>query len=460
MARSNSNIEHTNVERLEFFIIETLTKRGKIGIPDFGHLELRTVGDRRTVFFVPAEKDGGSFMQIMSAVNEKEKTGANSLYTAVTIPLKAERTVTLPKVGVFRPCKRDDGTTRITFIPSSSLRKTLSELDGTDYSYSKEDEKEIIEDIVVKNNIIVKEDVISKKNNILEEAKEDVIEVKEEVKEAVKAELKEIKVERTERTFSARERNVDLPKREPVRTSTSEIKTDTKFRTAELPQRNTETTRKDSLSAPSLQRTTRAAEVIVPPVTDNSEKLQPQVEFSQPQVERTQPKVEKTPPQMERIKPPVDRFNPPKVERPPKVSEPHVPREDVPESHRVRNISGTVLFLITILVIIVFVAINFRTCKIKKVDEQNQVELLQKPTVGVIDLASLAEKHYGHPAFWVYIYAANSEKLSSPLNIPEDIPLDIPDLAADYNVDISDSLEINRANFTAGVILNRLKTKK
>ena len=181
MAKSNSNIESTNVERLEFFIIETLANKGKVVIPDFGHLELKVVGDRRTVFFIPAEQDGGSFMQVMTADNEKEKTGANSLYTAVTIPLKAEKTVTLPQVGVFRPTKRSDGTTRITFIPSSLLRKTLNEVSNIEITYK--DENEVGEDTFIKDEVV--KEGLFEKANLFEDLDENVNEATEKIGEEI-----------------------------------------------------------------------------------------------------------------------------------------------------------------------------------------------------------------------------------------------------------------------------------
>ena len=82
----------------------------------------------------------------------------------------------------------------------------------------------------------------------------------------------------------------------------------------------------------------------------------------------------------------------------------------------------------------------------------------KEPEVSVVqatqstNLLDLAEESYGNRAFWIYIYDANSDKLTSPVNIPEGVQLRIPDLS-EYNVDVRDSLEIKRANMMSDMIL-------
>jgi hypothetical protein len=72
-----------------------------------------------------------------------------------------------------------------------------------------------------------------------------------------------------------------------------------------------------------------------------------------------------------------------------------------------------------------------------------------------IDLPSLAERKYGNRIFWVYIYEANRDKISSPVNIPAGIELRIPNLWEDYKVDVTDSMEIKRAEMLSDSILKQ-----
>ena len=45
-------------------------------------------------------------------------------------------------------------------------------------------------------------------------------------------------------------------------------------------------------------------------------------------------------------------------------------------------------------------------------------------------LMQISRRWYNEPAFWVYIYEANMDKLSSPQQLPEGTTLQIPDLRA------------------------------
>jgi nucleoid DNA-binding protein len=73
---------------------------------------------------------------------------------------------------------------------------------------------------------------------------------------------------------------------------------------------------------------------------------------------------------------------------------------------------------------------------------------------GSRNLVDVARKNYGNPVFWVYIYESNQDKLTSPVNIPENVVLTIPDLS-EYNIDITDSLEIVRARLRSESILQK-----
>jgi nucleoid DNA-binding protein len=75
-----------------------------------------------------------------------------------------------------------------------------------------------------------------------------------------------------------------------------------------------------------------------------------------------------------------------------------------------------------------------------------------------VNLMDLAEKNYGNPVFWVYIYESNQDKLNSPINIPQGAKLIIPDLSSpEYNININDSMEIFRAKLRSEDILQKLK---
>jgi nucleoid DNA-binding protein len=78
---------------------------------------------------------------------------------------------------------------------------------------------------------------------------------------------------------------------------------------------------------------------------------------------------------------------------------------------------------------------------------------------GSRNLVDVARKNYGNPAFWVYIYERNQDKLTSPVNIPENVVLTIPDLS-EYNIDITDTLEVVRARIRSENILQNYIEKK
>jgi hypothetical protein len=77
-----------------------------------------------------------------------------------------------------------------------------------------------------------------------------------------------------------------------------------------------------------------------------------------------------------------------------------------------------------------------------------------------IDLPSLAEQKYGNRMFWVYIYDANRDIISSPVNIPAGTVLMIPDLWEDYKVDVMDSMEIKKAGILSDIMLKQKTNSK
>ncbi|MCL1938749.1 MAG: hypothetical protein FWF52_10180 [Candidatus Azobacteroides sp.] len=104
------------------------------------------------------------------------------------------------------------------------------------------------------------------------------------------------------------------------------------------------------------------------------------------------------------------------------------------------------------LFVAVIIALGMMVKIFSSKEKNKSTNLEQQQVVG--SLPYLAEQNYGNPAFWVYIYEANRDKLTSPINIPAKIELEIPDLS-EYNVDVKDSLEIKRAKVMSDMILKQ-----
>jgi len=122
-----------------------------------------------------------------------------------------------------------------------------------------------------------------------------------------------------------------------------------------------------------------------------------------------------------------------------------------------KSISGILVIVAAILFVAVIAVTTIRQ-HIREKEEQKA--LLSMPeTKDSINLPALAEQHYGNSVFWIYIYEANMDKLESPVNIPHGVFLVIPDLKKDYDVDLTDSMEIHRANMLADVVLKNIKNK-
>ena len=139
----NSIVEQNNVEVVELFIIETLLKKRKIVVPDFGYLELISLEDRFTVLFKSSDDNSSSYQQIMSeSVGEND---INKLYSLISVPLKEGETVNLPQIGNFRPVKDEHGKIRVSFVPSIYLRKILKERENAVIGFKgvNEDVKEV-----------------------------------------------------------------------------------------------------------------------------------------------------------------------------------------------------------------------------------------------------------------------------------------------------------------------------
>lgn len=131
-----------------------------------------------------------------------------------------------------------------------------------------------------------------------------------------------------------------------------------------------------------------------------------------------------------------------------------IPQDDVSvSSKKMRNRAGWLVAAVAVLAIGYIVWTSF----FSKNNTEEQPLPVATQQSNKVNLPALSEQHYGNPIFWVYIYEANQDKLTSPINVPAGISLVIPDLEEEYAVDISDSLEIHRANSRAESILKQLK---
>ena len=85
-----------------------------------------------------------------------------------------------------------------------------------------------------------------------------------------------------------------------------------------------------------------------------------------------------------------------------------------------------------------------------------------EPTVGpVVEtirsgvfLTTLARKHFGHKAFWVYIYEENKGVIENPNQVPIGTRLTIP-AAAKYGIDATDKVSVDKAKELAARIQSR-----
>jgi len=346
MVKSNSFAENTNVSSVESFITQALLKGENVIIPDFGHLELKSFGERRTVLFKPTtENNDTSFLQVMSSDGTKAKNNDSAVYSLISLPLKEEKTVNLPKVGVFRPIKRDTGDIHVSFTPSSFLRSLLN---------GKEEE--------IKN----------------EHANEKPDEVKKEANE-IKALSASGTGAQNDATKDAAVNNI---RNIPATISKTETAFPRKSGLTPKPNSNVIDTQKAGFNKGLTQI------------------------------------------------------------------------DDKPETGRSRLSASWILLLsVAAIFLLVILVTSLYSHHYKKAEKFTELIIPSES----VSLPALAEQHYGHSAFWIYIYKANMDKLTSPINIPKNVSLVFPDLKAEYQVDVTDSMEIRRANILADIILKEGK---
>jgi len=330
--------EYYNVEKVEVFIIETLLRKGSVVIPDFGHLELKSLGDRRTVLFSKVVDNNNNYFKMSFEPEREEHNDMNALYAVISSPLKEGRIVSLPQIGVFRPTKRENDEIHVSFIPSSFLRKWLNE-NGTGNSAG------------TRETIVTKIDTGS------------------------------------ENKFSSNQQSSNFPESQQ-----NEIK-------------------KEEISVEG-----RVGKETPEPLNNN---LEPKQKFYSPQPFR-------------------------------KFKAMDIIAQDIDEKKTGSKNRIASFFLIGAVIVIVVIAMFLIFPHHKNDSTDGQALTLPR---GAISLPALAEQHYGHPAFWIYIYEANEDKLSSPVNIPQNISLVIPDLRTEYGVDVNDSAEIRKATVLADILL-------
>ena len=339
-------IRDNMIESMELFIIASLLKGKRVVIPDFGHLEVKSLGGRHTILFKSSKNADSYSKATMLTQDEEEKKNIAILYHAISIPLKEEKLVSLPQVGLFHPIKRENGEIQVSFMPSSFIRKLLSE----------EDEK--LKELGNKRDDI-KAEVYIYENKKDKARTDEVVNTKDEVAERIDEATNKIG--------------------EEEKSKKSEIKEPVPLRTKD-----------DAVFKPSTLVAIKQSQsdVVVDSQDDNSGKS--------------------------------------------------------------RNLLG---FLLIGIAVFAFLAVAAMTVHSRYAVANKKID--NKVSNGSINLPLLAEQHYGNPVFWIYIYDANKDKLNSPINIPENVSLIIPDLKKDYDVDITDSLEVIRANILADYVLKR-----
>jgi hypothetical protein len=341
------NIHSDNIETLDIVLTDVLLKGENIAIPNLGYVELKTIAGKRTVLF-KALKPNDLLMQ--SAADEEDHF-SSILYKNITVPLKEWKVVSLPKLGIFHPLKKDDGSLRVSFTPSASLRRQLNG----------ETEPATV-------------------NKTVEPA--EVVKQEEQAVEAT------------------------APEKEKI------------------------------------------YPVIVPAIPVEKKETVRELKAIGPRKEETSPKEVAVPKVMVAPKESESREQPAK-----RVSSTEEKKHSTShESIRLRrmNKKNRMFLWVCVPVFLIIIAGIFILSRNKK--EQEPVE--DKSTVSSLNLPALANRHYGNSVFWVYIYEANRQKLTSPVNIPADVELIIPDLSQ-YNIDVKDSLEIRKAKIKSDLILRQ-----
>lgn len=95
---------------------------------------------------------------------------------------------------------------------------------------------------------------------------------------------------------------------------------------------------------------------------------------------------------------------------------------------------------------------NVRDSAVVASTSQDTVVIANEPVSSVVTetvnrgvfLTNISLKHYGHKAFWVYIYQENSHIIANPDNVPAGTVVVIPP-AQKYGIDAADTVAVNKA---------------
>ena len=330
------NNERTTIESLSDSIVSLILNEGKVVIPELGYLELKVFPDKRTVLFKATEN--------VASFSTSEDSIQSHIYDNISIPLKEGKIVTLPEVGIFHPIKKVDGSFRISYVISSSLRELLN---GEKKDKEADDERAFVPTV---------------KSTVIEQRAD-----KDEQEETV------------------------------------------------------EKTRAEN------NKTTQE-EVVIPPAPKEIR---------------------------------VNRKMPSYVRNASKVEEIVVPQEEIKRNNVIRGIIAVAVALIALFLIVWYFLPESKNHKgralVSESTERGPTPAVEESTESnkFIDLPALAEQKYGNRIFWVYIYEANRDKISSPVNIPVGTDIKIPNLKEDYKVDVMDSMAIRKAGQLSDFVLKR-----
>ena len=149
-SESSKVIGDISKENLDVAIVDALQKEQRVVVPDFGYLELISLSDKFTVLFRAVNQQN---LFVRQSFDESQGEDIVSvIYDVISIPLKEGKVVSLPKLGVFRSIKQSDGNLRISFVPSSFLRKQLNGIEPEEIT--KSSTCDLIEDEIVPDKTV------------------------------------------------------------------------------------------------------------------------------------------------------------------------------------------------------------------------------------------------------------------------------------------------------------------
>jgi nucleoid DNA-binding protein len=116
--------EITSVDKLGAMIADSLVKEQYVVIPGFGYLEVKSLSEnRRAVLYRTA---GSEHPVVKDFFSHNDNVYTSALYNFISAPLRKGNTVAIEQVGSFRPIQNADGSYRLSYTLSSSLRAKLN----------------------------------------------------------------------------------------------------------------------------------------------------------------------------------------------------------------------------------------------------------------------------------------------------------------------------------------------